>query len=53
MPEPREQIAIRLSRAGLVEIDRIAEAEERTRSQVIRMLLREALTARAGGVGRS
>lgn len=47
MPEARTQIAIRLSEAGLEQIDKIAAAEERTRSQVIRILLREALEARA------
>lgn len=45
--EPRVQVVVRLSASGVAELDRIAEDEERTRSQVIRMLLREALEARS------
>lgn len=47
MPDPRKMVAIRLSPAGLAEIDKIAEEEGRSRSDVIRRLLSEALAARA------
>jgi metal-responsive CopG/Arc/MetJ family transcriptional regulator len=46
--EAQERIAIsvRLSAAGLAEIERMAAEEERDRSSMIRILLREAVTAR-------
>jgi metal-responsive CopG/Arc/MetJ family transcriptional regulator len=43
---PREKVAIRLSADGLAEVDRLAEAEHRTRSDMIRVLLIEAIAAR-------
>jgi hypothetical protein len=43
---PREKVAVRLSPAGLAEVDQYAEAEHRTRSDMIRVLLIEALEAR-------
>lgn len=47
MTEARVQVVVRLSAVGVEQLDQIAEREERTRSQVIRMLLREALEARS------
>lgn len=43
---PREKVAIRLTPSGLDQVDALAYAEERTRSDMIRILLREALLAR-------
>lgn len=43
---PREKVAIRLSPEGLAEVDRLAEVEHRTRSDMIRVLLIEALETR-------
>lgn len=43
---PREKVAVRLTPAGLGEVDRLAETEHRTRSDMIRVLLIEALEAR-------
>jgi len=42
----REKVAVRLSPAGLQAIDTLAEAEHRTRSDMIRVLLIEAIAAR-------
>lgn len=42
----REKVAVRLSPAGIEEIDRLAQAEHRTRSDMIRVLLIEAIEAR-------
>lgn len=39
-------ITVRLAVTGIAEIDRLAEAEERDRSAMIRILLREAIAAR-------
>lgn len=39
-------VTVRLSVTGVAEIDRLAEAEERDRSALIRILLREAIAAR-------
>lgn len=39
-------VTIRLAVAGVAEIDRLAEAEDRDRSSMIRILLREAIAAR-------
>jgi metal-responsive CopG/Arc/MetJ family transcriptional regulator len=44
--QDRVPVTVRLSAAGLAEIDRMAEAEERDRSSMIRILLREAVTTR-------
>jgi predicted transcriptional regulator len=44
--QPREKVAIRLSPEGLFEVDRLAEVEHRTRSDMIRVLLIEAIAAR-------
>jgi len=43
---PREKVAVRLSAGGLEAIDRLAEREHRTRSDMIRVLLIEAIEAR-------
>lgn len=40
-------VNIRLSKSGLTEIDRLAVEDQRTRSDMIRVLLSEALAARA------
>jgi len=51
MPAPkpaakRSQVVVRLSEEALVNVDTYAKAEERTRSDMIRVLLREAILAR-------
>jgi metal-responsive CopG/Arc/MetJ family transcriptional regulator len=46
LSDVREKVAIRLSPDGLAEVDRLAEAEHRTRSDMIRVLLIEAVQAR-------
>ena len=43
MPEPRKNISIRLRPATITEIDAIAEAEQRTRGDMIRILLADGL----------
>lgn len=43
----RSAVVVRLSRSRIAELDRLADAQECTRSDVIRALLREALNARA------
>ncbi|MGE5829798.1 MAG: ribbon-helix-helix protein, CopG family [Micromonosporaceae bacterium] len=45
----REKVNVRLDPDGLVEVDRLAEVEHRTRSDMIRVLLLEALTHRRKG----
>lgn len=45
-------MAIRLSPDGLTEVDRLAEAEHRTRSDMIRVLLIEAVQARRRSEGK-
>jgi metal-responsive CopG/Arc/MetJ family transcriptional regulator len=42
----RVTVAVRLSEAGRDEIDAMANAEQRTRSQMVRILLGEAVAAR-------
>lgn len=42
----REKVAVRLSAAGIEAIDTLAEIEHRTRSDMIRVLLIEAIDAR-------
>lgn len=42
----REKVAVRLSADDLEAIDRLAETEHRTRSDMIRVLLIEAVAAR-------
>ena len=42
----REKVAVRLSSDGIAEVDRLAELEHRTRSDMIRVLLIEAIEAR-------
>jgi predicted transcriptional regulator len=42
----RVPVTVRLSPDGLAEIDKLATAEERDRSSMIRILLREAVAAR-------
>ena len=44
--QDRILISVRLAKTGVAEIDRLAEAEERDRSSMIRILLREAIAAR-------
>ena len=51
MPAPkptpkRSQVVVRLSDSGLAEVDGYAAAEQRTRSDMIRILLAEAVAAR-------
>jgi hypothetical protein len=46
--DQRIPITVRLSKAGLAEIDKMAEADERDRSSMIRLLLKEAVEARKG-----
>lgn len=48
----RVKVAIRLSPDGLTEVDRLAEAEHRTRSDMIRVLLIEAVQARRRSEGK-
>lgn len=45
--QARLTVAVRLSPAGIAEIDATAAAEDRTRSAMIRVLLREAIAARS------
>lgn len=45
-PTKREQIAVRINRDDLAEVDRYAQAEHRTRSDMVRVLLLEAMAAR-------
>lgn len=45
----RTSVTIRLRKTGLAEVDRLAESEGVTRSDMIRTLLREAITARVAG----
>lgn len=47
MAEPRIQVTIRMSVAGVAAVDQIAKDEGRSHSDVIRRLLSEALAARA------
>jgi len=44
--EPRITINVRLSSSGIAAIDSLAGAEQRTRSQMVRILLAEALKQR-------
>jgi hypothetical protein len=46
MTEPRITTTIRLSPSGMAAIDQLANLEDRTRSQMVRILLAEALKAR-------
>lgn len=43
MSDERIPVTVRLTVTGLAEIDRMAEAEERDRSSMIRLLLRRAV----------
>jgi hypothetical protein len=43
---PRVSVSTRLSERGVEEVDRIAAAERRSRSMVLRMLIEEAVKAR-------
>jgi metal-responsive CopG/Arc/MetJ family transcriptional regulator len=45
-PKPRETLHIRLRPDAITEIDALAKEEERTRSDMARILLREGLEAR-------
>jgi metal-responsive CopG/Arc/MetJ family transcriptional regulator len=40
MSDPRVKVDVRLSSAALAEVDRLAAADERTRSDMLRILLR-------------
>lgn len=58
MPAPRptpkrSQVVVRLSEAGLEQIDAYAVADGKTRSDVIRELLTEAIAARRKREGRA
>jgi len=44
--ETREKVAVRLSPSGIAAIDKLAAAEHRTRSDMIRVLLIEAIERR-------
>jgi metal-responsive CopG/Arc/MetJ family transcriptional regulator len=44
--EPREVVNVRLGRSGLAAIDQLAVEDKRTRSDMIRVLLAEAVDAR-------
>lgn len=52
MSQPREKVAVRLSPSGVAEVDRLAESEHRTRSDMIRVLLLEAIEARRRKAGK-
>lgn len=43
---PREAVTIRLGSEGLAKVDELAAKEDRTRSDMIRILVGEALAAR-------
>lgn len=45
-PDRRVQVAVRLTPAGLAAVDKLAEEDQRTRSDMIRILLAEACAAR-------
>ena len=48
-PEPESVgVSVRLPSSLLVQIDRLAEQERRTRGNLIRLLLEDALKSRAG-----
>ena len=47
-PRPRPVMSVRLSSTELAQLDELAVREERTRSQVIRRLLRRAYEAAFG-----
>lgn len=51
MTEAREEVAVRLSSTLLDRIDRMAETDHRSRSDMIRVLLFEAITARRRKAG--
>jgi hypothetical protein len=44
--QERVPVTVRLSAAGVAEIDKLARSEERDRSAMIRILLKEAVAAR-------
>lgn len=46
MSDERVPVTVRLAKLGLAEIDSMAEAEDRDRSSMIRVLLKEAIAAR-------
>jgi hypothetical protein len=46
-PDSRVPVTVRLSPDGLAKIDALAAEEERDRSAMVRLLLREALEARS------
>lgn len=45
--DARINITLRLSREGIAAVDKIAEVEDRSRSQMLRLLISEAVAARA------
>lgn len=45
-PNVRVQVALRLHPESLAKLDKMAEAEDRTRSDMLRVLLKEAFEAR-------
>ena len=51
--DERIPVTVRLTTGGLAQIDHMAEAEERDRSSMIRILLKEAVTARQKREGKS
>ena len=46
----RVPVTVRLARAGIAEIDAMARDEDRDRSSMVRILLREAIAARRAKV---
>lgn len=44
--DARETVSTRLSAAGVQAVDELAAAEDRTRSAMLRILIKEAVTAR-------
>lgn len=43
MSEPRVNVTLRLSSDGLAKVDQLAEKEQRTRSQMLRLLIAKGL----------
>lgn len=49
----RDHFSIRINPEAMAEVERLAKAEERTRSDMLRKLLSEALAARVAAAKRS
>lgn len=50
--EPRTKVAVRLSPAALAQVDELAAADERTRSDMLRILLKVGLATYQKKAGR-